>query len=58
MPIRVWTTNRNGQVDKDSKEYRYCEKCTTGQEYFYCESYNEIMYKCSQQCDECKNKNY
>lgn len=27
VPIRMWTTNENGEVDDNSQEYRFCEKC-------------------------------
>lgn len=26
-PIRCWTQNDEGEVDENSQEYRYCEKC-------------------------------
>lgn len=55
MAIRVWTTNKKGKVDKKSKEYRYCEMCTTGKKYFYCKSNDAFGYVCNDQCEECKN---
>jgi hypothetical protein len=27
VPIRMWDTNQQGNVDEQSLEYRYCEKC-------------------------------
>jgi hypothetical protein len=54
MPIRLTTTNRKGKVTPASKEYRYCEGCTTGIKYFFCEPSQETGYKCSKQCEECK----
>jgi len=26
-PLRMYTTNGAGEVDENSEEYRYCEKC-------------------------------
>lgn len=57
MPIRLTTTNEKGEVDKDSKEYRFCEFCTTGVKYFFCDSEAETFYRCQQQCDNCKKQN-
>lgn len=53
--IRVLTTNDKGEVDENSKEYRYCEQCTTGVKYFFCDNENGefIMERCSKQCDAC-----
>lgn len=28
-PVRCWTTNDQDEVDENSMEYRYCEKCMT-----------------------------
>ena len=33
FPIRFFTTNDAGEVDENSKEYRLCEYCTTGEKF-------------------------
>lgn len=57
MAIRVWTKNEHGEMDEESKEYRYCELCMTGKKYFKCEKEGETFYRCDQQCEECKMDN-
>jgi len=27
VPIRMWTQNEKGEVDENSQEYRFCERC-------------------------------
>lgn len=54
--IRITTTNKKGKVDKNSKEYRYCEFCMSGVKYFHCQ-YDEVFSsgRCDKQCDDCKD---
>lgn len=54
-PIRIWTTNGKGKVDQNSLEYRYCQECTTGIKYFYCEDDMAFGMKCQKQCESCKD---
>lgn len=27
IPLRLWTTNNDGEMDENSMEYRYCNRC-------------------------------
>ncbi len=56
--IRMWTTNAIGKVDKESKEYRYCESCMSGIPYFYCEAELSTDFKCSKQCQDCHHERH
>lgn len=29
-PIRLWETNKNGQIGRKSTEYRFCSNCIEG----------------------------
>lgn len=55
MPVRLYTTNEAGKVNENSKEYRFCEYCTTGKKYFKCETFDEMGFCCDDQCNHCKN---
>lgn len=54
MPVRIWTRNKEGEVDENSKEYRLCELCLTGKRFFNCETFDEMGFRCDRQCDHCK----
>lgn len=40
-PIRCWTVNEKNEVDSNSKEYRYCEKCSEGMGLVFLKTYDE-----------------
>lgn len=52
--IRGATQNDEGDIDKNSKEFRLCELCSTGVKYFKCTNDMELGMKCAEQCNDCK----